>query len=334
MFTRGLLDNGALGNVSASNAAQAEVASAKNFQQQLTSKAADVGSLAKNMVQLVDDREIWPFLVHDAVSAVATGNTPDALGDDLAALVKAPGAGSARMQTMMRGLSGTYKLNPNGERVIDITMDLEFFGPNREGQLGETVCKWLEDNAKRDAAPYEILNVSSNNGSIANMKVGADGSLASEGSTETSSSSSSGGASGSGEPEGNEPAKPGGSFTVSGGGTGNFGGMAGRRTADSSTTVRRPGGALGGSGGGGSFNAGDTGGGGGEFGGNAQGGSNFQRGTNVEQQKSTLDLDKAAPIPARPGVYPPGSTVYVGKVTFQVKLKGVVPTAAAAVEGQ
>jgi hypothetical protein len=75
------------------NAAQAEVNAAKNFQQQLTSKAADIGSLSKNMVALLDDREVWPHIIHDSVSAVATGNTADALADDFTVLTKAPAAG-------------------------------------------------------------------------------------------------------------------------------------------------------------------------------------------------------------------------------------------------
>ncbi|MCX5650651.1 MAG: pilus assembly protein PilM [Planctomycetota bacterium] len=331
MFTRSVLDNGALGDVVAVNAAQAEVSSAKNFQTQLTSKAADIGSLSKNMVQLVEDREVWPFLVHDAVGAVAAGNSADALGDDFSALIKAAPAGSTRMQTRLRDLSGVYKLNSKGERVIEVSMDLEFSGPDRENQLGNTVCKWLEDNARRDAAPYEIVNVQSNNSMIANLKVGADGVLIAE----ASGDSSSGGAGGTTTAAADEAQgfnRPGGSFSAGGGAGGsNFGGVAGRRAPTGNTAVQRPGGRLGGAGAGGGFNADDptlnegtTG----------AGGSNFQRPSGEQQSQSTVDLDKIAPIPARPGVYPPGSTVYVGKVTFEVKLKGVVPAAAAAAEGQ
>jgi hypothetical protein len=326
-----VLDNGALGDVVAVNAAQAEVSSAKNFQTQLTSKAADIGSLSKNMVQLVEDREVWPFLVHDAVGAVAAGNSADALGDDFSALIKAAPAGSTRMQTRLRDLSGVYKLNSKGERVIEVSMDLEFSGPDRENQLGNTVCKWLEDNARRDAAPYEIVNVQSNNSMIANLKVGADGVLIAE----ASGDSSSGGAGGTTTAAADEAQgfnRPGGSFSAGGGAGGsNFGGVAGRRAPTGNTAVQRPGGRLGGAGAGGGFNADDptlnegtTG----------AGGSNFQRPSGEQQSQSTVDLDKIAPIPARPGVYPPGSTVYVGKVTFEVKLKGVVPAAAAAAEGQ
>jgi hypothetical protein len=331
MFTRSVLDNGALGDVVAVNAAQAEVSSAKNFQTQLTSKAADIGSLSKNMVQLVEDREVWPFLVHDAVGAVAAGNSADALGDDFSALIKAAPAGSTRMQTRLRDLSGVYKLNSKGERVIEVSMDLEFSGSDRENQLGNTVCKWLEDNARRDAAPYEILNIQSNNSMIANLKVGADGVLIAE----ASGDSSSGGAGGTTTAAADEAQgfnRPGGSFSAGGGAGGsNFGGVAGRRAPTGNTAVQRPGGRLGGAGAGGGFNADDPT---LNEGATGAGGSNFQRPSGEQQSQSTVDLDKIAPIPARPGVYPPGSTVYVGKVTFEVKLKGVVPAAAAAAEGQ
>ena len=330
MFTRSVLDNGAPGDVAAVTAAQAEVNAAKNFQTQLTSKAADIGSLSKNMVQLLDDREVWPFIVHDAVNSIATGNTPDALADDASALVKAPSAGTTRMQTSLRDLAGAYKLNAKGERVIEITMDIEFSGPNREDHLGDTVCKWLEANAKRDGAPYEILNVRSNNTMISNLKVGAEGALVAEAGSDASSGAAGGAAAPSEEQQGF--AKPGGSFSAGGGGGGggNFGGVSGRRTPTGDAKVNRPGGRLGGAGSDGGFSAGDT----------SQtdpalgGGAGFQRGAGEQPSQSNIDLDKVAPIPQRPGVYPPGSTVYLGKVTFEVKLKGVVPAAAAAAEGQ
>lgn len=330
MFTRGVLDNGALGDVAAVTAAQAEVSTAKNFQTQLTSKAADVGSLSKNMVQLLDDREVWPFIVHDAVNAVATGNTADALADDVSGLVKAPAAGTTRMQTSLRDLAGVYKLNAKGERVIEITMDIEFSASNREDHLGDTVCKWLEENAKRDGAPYEILNVRSNNTMISNLKVGAEGALVAEAGSDASSGAA--GAATAANEEQQGFARPGGSFSAGGGGGGggNFGGVTGRRTPTGDAKVNRPGGRLGGAGADGGFSAGDTSQTDPTLGGNA----GFQRGAGEQQSQSTIDLDKVAPIPQRPGLYPPGSTVYLGKVTFEVKLKGVIPAAAAAAEGQ
>lgn len=327
MFARGMFDNGALSDVSALNSAQAEVNAAKGFQTQLTSKAADVGSLAKNMVSVIEDREVWPFLVHDALNAVAAGNTPDAIGDDFAALTKPPAG--LRMQTSLREMSGAYRLE-NGHRFIEVTMDLEFSGPNRESQLGDTVCKWLEANAKRDDAPYEIIKVSSNNGMISNVKVGLDGVLAAE-TGEAGAPANATASAGEEAPV----ARPGGSFSAGSGGSssGSFGGVAGRRAPTGDAQARRPGGRLGGSGAGGGFTAdapADE-----AAAGGAAAGSAFQRKSDDSgQQASSIDLEKIAPIPSRPGIYPPGSTVYRGRVTFEVKLKGAVSAASGAAEGQ
>ena len=45
-------------------------------------------------------------------------------------------------------------------------------------------------------------------------------------------------------------------------------------------------------------------------------------------------MGKTAPLPARPDLYPEGATVYVGKVTFKVKLKGAVAAAPSSEEIQ
>jgi hypothetical protein len=331
MFTRGILDNGALGDVAVVNAAQLEVSAAKNFQSQLQSKAADVGSLAKNMNGLLEDREVWPFIVHDAVSAIATGNTADALADDFEALTTAAPAGATRMQTQLRQLSGEYKLKENGERVIEVTMEIEFSSPDREQHLDKTVCTWLDENARRDDAPYEIVNIRSNNNMIANLKVGADGVLAAESSAGDGAAPGGALAGGTQQPGARPPAgTQGGSRGNTGsGGSTSFGGVSGRRT-QSGPQIQAPGIAFGGLG-----TAGGTGESGGtpEEGG-APGATGFNRGAGDQPSAGSIELDKVAPIPPRPGVYPANSTVYLGKVTFEVKLKGAVQAASGAAEGQ
>ena len=59
----------------------------------------------------------------------------------------------------------------------------------------------------------------------------------------------------------------------------------------------------------------------------------FSRGAGSGSETKASELDKVAPIPARPSVFAPDSTVYSGKVQFKVKLRGEVAAAAAA-EGQ
>jgi len=328
MFARSLLDNGALGDVAAANAAQAEVTAAKNFQSQISSKAADVGSLAKNMLGAIEDREIWPYLVHDAVASVATGNSSDVLDDDFSDLSK-PGKPS-RSVTRLKNLSGTYKLSPQGERIVEVTMEIEFAGSDPTTQLGNTVCKWLEDNASREDAPYVIAKVSSNNNAITQLKVNADGMLASSAAAGTTPG---GGPTGG---DGSETETAASAPNLGGTNTGVGAGGAGRRRGGNETVQKRPGSGLGfgtadGSGGARppTEEATDTG--------SAQGaggGSGFQRQNRGAQGEGAIDLDKVAPIPARPMLYPPGSTVYVGKVTFEARLKGNVTAAAPAAEVQ
>lgn len=338
MFARGVLDKSALGDVSAVNAAQGVVSLAKKNQSDLTSSAADIGSLASNMTALLEDREVWPFIVSDAISAIAAGNDGELVGDDLAALAK---ASPTRKQTVLRDLAGVYKSDASGARVIEVTLDVEFIGPDRDKHLGDTVCAWLRENKVRADAPYEILDVSPNVGLVTSMKAGKDGALEGSGSdagtaTGSAGAGAAGGAGGFGAPA--AEGGLGGSFTVQGDdGSSNFGGVSGRRQSNSDTQISRPGGLLGGAGSGGGFNAGNTGsdpaygprGGSSGFGAPAAGTPQAPAGGSEK-----VDLDKIAPLPARPDLYPEGATVYVGKVTFKVKLKGAVAAAPSSEEIQ
>ncbi|MFM7052732.1 MAG: pilus assembly protein PilM [Planctomycetota bacterium] len=324
MFARGIMDRGALGSVEQLNASKAVLASAKGQQERLSGQSADVGSLSKNVLGLLEDREVWPFILHDAASAIRAANDDAMVGDDLSKLV----AGGPRTQTVLRDLSGAYKLD-GGSRTIEITMNVEFMAEDSNAHLDETVCRWLESNAKRDAAPYEIVKVSGNNNALTAMKVGADGALAS-----ASGSSSSAGGAAAGAAAGGDEDKPFESFTSGGGGGAgsSFGGVTGKRQPSGSTQISRPGGLLGGAGSGGAGftaggDAGDP-----AYGPRDGGSGGFQRGSQ-QQSESKVDLEKTAPLPARPSLYPPDSTVYVGKVTFVVKLKGEVQSAAPAAEG-
>jgi len=327
MFARHIIDGGALGSVEQLNASKAVLASAKAQQEQLSGQSADVGSLSKNVLGLLEDREVWPFILHDATTAIRAANDDAMVGDDLSKLA----AGGPRTQTVLRDLSGVYKLDGSA-RTIEVTLNVEFMADDSNSHLDETVCKWLEDNAKRADAPYEIVKVSGNNNALTAMKVGADGALASAG----GSSSTAAGADGTpGAAAGADDDKPFESFTSGGGGGAgsSFGGVTGKRQPSGNTQINRPGGLLGGAGSGGTGfsaggDAGDP-----AYGPRDGGQGGFARGSSQQQSESKVDLEKTAPIPARPSLYPPDSTVYVGKVTFVVKLKGEVQSAAPAAEG-
>jgi hypothetical protein len=324
MFVRGILDNAALGDVSAKAAAEQQVSRAKRYQSDIASVSSDVGARSKNMLALLEDREVWPFIVNDAVRAVAAGNDASSLADN----VDLTKADEKRRQTLLRDLSGTYKFNA-GKRVIEVTLNVEAnAGDSPAEHFAGTVGKWLQDNSKRDGVPYTIDNVK---WSYTKMKVGADGTLAAEASSSSSTNNAQEAPTGI---EGGNFSAPGGSFTAGGtDGGNNFGGLSGKRTAGQGGTLNRPGGRLGGTGVGGGFNAP----GGADEGAAESGDAKFNRRTGEGQEAAPADLDKLAPIPNRPGVFVKDSTIYVGKITFEVKLAGDIAAAAPAetpVEGQ
>jgi type IV pilus assembly protein PilM len=325
MFVRNIIDNGSVASRDAINRAEATLSSAQEFKSQVQGLAADVGATATNMLALIEDREIWPFIVHDAVHAVAAGNDPAVLAGDMAKL-SSPGP---RQQTLLRDLSGVYKVNDKGERMIEVTMNVEFVGLDKQAHLGSTVCQWLTANSNRADVPYTIENIQPNTASIVDMKVSAAGTLVA-----AAGESSGGGASGGEVAAPDEPDTrvQGGFSAGSGSGGSNFGGLTGRRRPTGDTQVRRPGGLLGGAGADGGFNAGNSG--DAEYRPEGNQGNQFQRqGGPAGSGESKIDLDKTAPIPERPGIYPPDGTVHIGKVTFTVKFKEAIPAAAPAAEG-
>ncbi len=332
MFLRGILDNSAVGDVSAVTAAERAVNNARGYQSELSSKAANIGSRAKNMFALVEDREVWPFIVGDAVSAVAAGNDQISIGDAFEKLsAKERANDESRRQTLLRDLAGAYKFDGKGARVIEVTMNVEInaaAGPDEH--LNATVGQWLRDHAKRDGIPYTIENVKWTH---SKMKVGADGSMSAD------AASSAGATAPAGAPPATEQgafAPADGSFSApsGGGGGGNaVGGVTGKRKQGGGTINRPGGGRLGGAGMGSGFSGSVPE--GGEVGGNDGASNPFNRDPNQDSGKETekVDLDKIAPIPARPALFPPDSFIYVGKITFDVRLPGTAPVAADAAAG-
>ncbi len=328
MFLRNVRDNGSVASRDAINRAEATLASAQGFSSKVQGLAADVGATATNMLALIDDREVWPFLVHDAVHAVAAGNDAASVGNDLKKLLEE----GVRQQTVLRDLAGVYKVNEKGERTIEVTLNVEFVGIDKQGHLTATVCKWLEQNNDRADAPYTIENIQPNTASIVDMKVGADGSLIASGEGADGAGGGSNAAAGATVPE--EEPKLGGGFTAgTGAGGSNFGGLTGRRVPTGDTKVNRPGGLLGGAGSNGGFSANrpdDP-----TYGTGSSDTPGFnRRASGADDAASTTELNKLAPIPNRPGMYPPNSTVHVGKVTFVAKFKDLIPAPAAVAEGQ
>jgi len=320
MFVRNIMDNTAIQSRDAISRAESTLASAKGFQSQLQGIAADVGATATNMVALVNDREVWPHIVRDAMSAVASGNDEAVLNSTAEKLLEP----STRQQTMLRDLSGVYKLGASGERTIEVTLDVEFFGIDKQAHLGNTVCRWLEANRDRPGVPYTIENIQPNTSLIVDLKVGEKGiPTGPDGTGETQTASAS-------QPQEEEDA-PMETFSAgSSDGGSNFGGLAGRRK-NANGSVRRPGANLGGAGVDGGFSTPVNP--GGSVATDEQGGGTRRPDGSAEPAPSA-DLEALAPIPSRPGVFPKNSTIHAGKVTFVVKFRESVQSAAAPAAGE
>ncbi len=324
MFLRGVLDQSALGDVAIRSEAERVVASANSQRSALAAEMKDLGSKSKNMLGLLEDREVWPHIVSDALHAVAAGNEKAAIADNF----DAEKSKDAR-QAVLRSMTGAYKLVGGSSRVIEVTLEVEV-NPGKgdiNSVLDASIGEWLKANAIRDGVPYDIL-VKDAKWSHAMMKVNADGSLVADPSA-AAAQNAAGAQQPAAGPEGGDFSAPGGSFSAGDGPGNNFGGVSGKRTANSGGAINKPGGRLGGAGAGGGFSAGAPT---GSDGANTGSGSSQPRyeGEGEKQAQSTVDLDKEAPIPSKPGLFAKDSEVFVTKITFELKLKGEVAAAGAA----
>ena len=293
----------------------------KNAMSQLAG-SNQLGFTATNLERLLDDREVWPHLVHDAVASTASaGPEPELLGSDIEKIKETP-AGD-RMLAMLEDLSGAYSINGK-DQYIDVEMKIAFSHKDNRGFLNDTVAKWLRENAVREGVPYEIQidSISTNPGDLQKVAVTEDG--------EEKKSQTQGSSRDSGRRDRNRGGNSTGFGTMGGApggpGGGGGGGMPGRRSNQGEVVNPDQGiGGFGTSDGSGGFNTpADTG-----FGGNDdkdRRGGRFSRG-NTSKDGSGLNLDQDAPIPGEPSLYSAGDTYHIGRVTFTVKL--IDPSAAA-----
>ncbi|MFM8785504.1 MAG: pilus assembly protein PilM, partial [Phycisphaerales bacterium] len=121
---------------------------------------ADVGAQANNVVYLLEDREVWPWLVADVNAAIATAGTQEALLSTFDPA--APPVPYEQWNTVeLADLSGRYKLAQGtpAKRSIDVTMRLVVPRDARGAKefVQKSVLDWLNKNADRPAAPYVIV---------------------------------------------------------------------------------------------------------------------------------------------------------------------------------
>ncbi len=303
-----------------------------------TSKtASDIGATATNMLSLLDNRNVWPFLLHDVSTALASTNPqPELLGDnpELILSIDPP----MRNLVQLNQLTGAYT-PPEGQtpRRIFVTMNVELSHDRPAEFLNETVNKWLRDHAEpkdaRAKVPYRIIakSITANPQSTEEITVTEKGEDVTKeaGPPDRPTQPT---------PPPTAPRPPG-SGTSPGGGMSPGGGALGGGRKGGAPPISAPGRGLGGGLGG----AGGAGGGPplappsgtkppSGFGGPHPPGSSGSEGEN-NPNVDLGDVNEAAPIPAKPRIYPVGSKFYRVPITFEIELLNTGAAAAAPANG-
>ena len=289
---------------------------------------SNVGFTAENMRRLVDYRIIWPHLVSDVNTALASAKPqPALLGTDIESLAKIPPP--ERNLVLLNDLSGVYvpPAEANAPRTINVTLALELSHNDPVQFLSGSVATWLRQNGDRPDAPYRITNVDVLASAVETVTVSESGELKSQGGA--------GSGPGSVPPPrgraGDGPKPPAPPPPPEGGkqGLGGMGGAGTGRKAPTDQPIERgsPGSITGNTGGGSNVpSSGDpsaTGSTGNSGAGNSSGGWRSGRtdGSSGESRTESLGLDELAPLPMRPSLYPPSSRFYRVPITFTIELK-------------
>ena len=313
MFIRPLKDAAAL----RTNDSTAEVERVIRDGQRLKKEYQDIeaqaaiGYTAENYRRLLDNREIWPFLLADAASAVATTlPQPALMGTDLKAIEAIPPA--ERKLVVVEKLDGAYA-HKDGKRRMSVTMEVMFSHGDKTKFLNDTIGEWLRQNAERPGVPYKIdkASISVNPAKLAVIAATGEAEKAPIGKGSDNSPPQ---ASGDEGPVAPPPPKP----------TGGFGGtVSGRRGGEEIIEDPMKGRGFGGTSGT------DTG-----F-------PTVEPTDNVpaipsmpenptgspgDQNASTpVEIDTIAPIPRRPALFKAGQQYFRVPITFEVELIEVAP---------
>jgi len=334
------------------------ISRARNYQQQFEAiqAASDVGAKATNMLQLVDYQRVWPFLVNDAASAIASTNPqPELLGGDVQAILQIDP--KERRLVQLQKLEGQYlappaakpagvemtadaPVNPGNTpgRRIAITLNVEVSHAVPAAFLNETVAAWLREHAdpvgERANVPYRIIDssVAVNPDRIETVAVSGSGEQRTAAQTPTAQQNT-----GSPSIGGFNAPRAG---TASGGGSQGMrttaGGGAGgaMRAPQSGQSGAAPGADIGTESRGAGGNASSTG----PVPGARPtlpnlpsiGGSGMPGASSPDMG----NLNEMAPAPAKPRLYPDGSQYFIVPITFEVELidpgkKPAQPAAAA-----
>jgi len=276
---------------------------------------SDVGYVARNMQQLMEQREIWPYILQDASAALASSNPhPDLFSGDLDR-IRAVAENERRLIELQR-LGGQYAYQ-NGSRRIAITMDVQFTSNRPIDFLNDTVAQWLRDNAERDGIPYRILadTISVNPNRIQRFTAGES----------DAPTSTEGGGPRPPQPTADSPPSMGGPGTGGRGGAGRGGAGTGTAGGRGAPTAPPP-----------PQQAADGPAGAGGLGGGTVGWIDDERPPQPQMpppfdpttpggaggDRSHSNLDELAPIPSQPSIFPRGMVYYRVPVTFTIELLG------------
>ncbi|MDP7030528.1 MAG: type IV pilus assembly protein PilM [Phycisphaerales bacterium] len=251
------------------------------YQQAERAYASMVG--ADWAMSLLDRRDVWPWILHDAAQALAAANPqPELTGTDLATAMEVDAASRRLVELIdLKGAlaadaappPGAYggPVGGGGPPKIEVSMTVELTHEDPVRFLSDHVVKWLRDQAAAEVPgrPYRIVSATTDRGAMTERVVASED-----------------------DPKGGPGGAPGGGGGPGGGGMGLGGGGMG----------------LGGGGmglGGGGMGLGGGGRGGGGLGGGSGGGGK---------------VETMAPLPDAPSRYPEGTKVYTLPILFEVEL--------------
>ena len=303
---------------SAATALQSQFDAAKGNAQ--SSAAAD------NIRGLLEDREVWNWLVRDVHSALDSSNPQrELLRASAGDLSIDPGE---RRLVRLRHMSGVY----SGEsKRVAVTMHVEVTHDGPNDFLNRTVAAWLRQQAEEEleGRPYTIVadSVQLNATSRTQANVEADGTVTGD----PGNSSAGFAAPAPGQSSGARPGMGGmgmGMGQPAGGGGGM--GMAGQGRRARGAGRQAPGAGLGGNtapaGGQAAAPTGGAFGGIGGFG--APRGPRGNEGSSDPSEIGAAEILKDAVLPTAPARLPSGTTYYIYPVTFEVELdqSGATPS--------
>ena len=135
---------------------------AEGFKKQFdeVKSSADVGALANNMIFLLEDRKVWPWIVSDVNAAMATAGTQEPLLGEFD-LTKPPVPYEQWNTVELVDLAGKYKFlsSPAPRRTVDVTMRVIVPRDTKSAKefVQKSMLDWLNKHADRKDAPYKII---------------------------------------------------------------------------------------------------------------------------------------------------------------------------------